>query len=120
VRGLPSGKISADYFAMFYDRIQQLLGADVQRPAFVGILANGPCGDVNNIGGGTPGVKCAPGERMRAVAGAGAARTRWLRKVARYQPRGAGGLAQDCRQAHGAVSISETLTIGRFEEEARQ
>jgi hypothetical protein len=69
VRGLPSGKISADYFAMFCDRIQQLLGADVQRPAFVGILANGPCGDVNNIGGGTPGVKCAPGERMRAVAG---------------------------------------------------
>lgn len=66
--GLPAGQISADYFAMFCDRIQQLLGADVQRPAFVGILANGPCGDVNNIGGGTSAVKYAQGERLRAVA----------------------------------------------------
>lgn len=68
VGGVPAGNISADYFAMFCDRIQQLLGANVQSPAFVGILANGPCGDVNNIGGGTPGVKYAPGERMRLVA----------------------------------------------------
>lgn len=68
VGGLPSGQISADYFAMFCGRIQQLIGADVQRPPSVGILANGPCGDVNNIGGGTPGVNYAPGERMRAVA----------------------------------------------------
>jgi hypothetical protein len=68
VGGAPAGSISADYFAMFCDRIQQLLGANAQSPAFVGILANGPCGDVNNIGGGTPGVKYGPGERMRLVA----------------------------------------------------
>lgn len=69
VGGLPSGNISADYFAMFCERIGQLLGAGVQRPAFVGILANGPCGDVNNIGEAIPkGVKYAPGDRMRLVA----------------------------------------------------
>jgi len=68
VGGLSGSQISADYFAMFCDRIQQLLGANVQSPPFVGILANGPCADVNNIGGGTPGVKYAPGDRMRAVA----------------------------------------------------
>ena len=66
--GLPAGQISADYFAMFCVPIQPLIGADVQRPPLVGILANGPCGDVNNIGGGRPGVNYAPGERMRAVA----------------------------------------------------
>ena len=81
VGGLPSGQLSADYFAMFCDRIQQLLGADVQRPPFVGILANGPCGDVNNIGGGTPGVKYGPGERMRAVADD--ARMKWRACTAR-------------------------------------
>ena len=53
---------------MFCVPIQQLIGADVQRPPLVGILACGPCGDVNNIGGGTPGVNYALGERMRAVA----------------------------------------------------
>ena len=69
VGGGPSGQISADYFGMFCERIQQLLGANVQRPPFVGILANGPCGDVNNIGAVTPpGVKYAPGDKMRLIA----------------------------------------------------
>ncbi len=53
---------------MFCVPIQQLIGADVQRSPLVGILACGPFGDVNNIGGGTPGVNYALGERMRAVA----------------------------------------------------
>lgn len=68
VGGVPPLTVSADYFPMFAERIRQLLGADVQRPPFVGILANGPCGDVNHIGGGTPGVRYATGERMRLVA----------------------------------------------------
>jgi hypothetical protein len=43
------GHISADYFGVFADRIQQLLGADRQEPPFVGILCNGTSGDINNI-----------------------------------------------------------------------
>ena len=41
--------ISADYFGVFADRIQQLLGADRQDPPFIGILCNGTSGDINNI-----------------------------------------------------------------------
>ena len=36
VGGVPKGHVSADYFAVFADRIQQLLSADRQTPAFVG------------------------------------------------------------------------------------
>jgi len=41
--------ISADYFGVFADRIQQLLGADRLDPPFVGIMSNGTSGDINNI-----------------------------------------------------------------------
>lgn len=43
------GHVSADYFGVFADRIQELLGADRQDPPFVGILCNGTSGDINNI-----------------------------------------------------------------------
>ncbi|MHC4172967.1 MAG: neutral/alkaline non-lysosomal ceramidase N-terminal domain-containing protein [Planctomycetota bacterium] len=43
------GAISADYFGVFADRIQQLLGADRIDPPFVGIMSNGTSGDINNI-----------------------------------------------------------------------
>ncbi len=49
VGGVPKGHISADYFAVFGDRMQELLGADRQDPSFVGIMTNGTSGDVNNI-----------------------------------------------------------------------
>jgi neutral ceramidase len=69
VGGVGSGHISADYFGAFCDRIQELLGADRQNPPFVGILANGPCGDVNNINVGAPaGPRLAPYEKIRLVA----------------------------------------------------
>jgi hypothetical protein len=69
VGGVPQGHLSADYFAVFADRIQQLLGADRQDPPFVGIMANGPCGDVNNIDfSATAATKHAPYEKMRIVA----------------------------------------------------
>jgi len=61
--------ISADYFGVFADRIQQLLGADRLDPPFVGIMSNGTSGDINNI---NPLVKSqkrwAPYEKMRQVA----------------------------------------------------
>ncbi len=44
-----AGVISADYFGVFADRIQQLLGAERIDPPFVGIMTNGTSGDINNI-----------------------------------------------------------------------
>ncbi len=49
VGGVPGAAISADYYGMFADRIQQLLGADRRDPPFVGIMSNGTSGDINNI-----------------------------------------------------------------------
>src|SRR5690625_192539 len=68
VGGVPRGHISGDYFAVFADRIQELLGADRQDPPFVGIMSNGTSGDVNNVDfiGNPPGHK--PYEKMRIVA----------------------------------------------------
>jgi len=68
--GAPPGEVSADYFAAFCDRIQELLGADRLDPPFVGLLANGPCGDVNNINFAAqgPGPKYKPWEKIRIVA----------------------------------------------------
>lgn len=49
VGGVPKNHISADYFAVFADRIQEIIGADRQSPKFVGIMSNGTSGDVNNV-----------------------------------------------------------------------
>jgi hypothetical protein len=49
VGGVPEGHVSADYFAVFADRVGLLLKADRLDPPFVGILTNGTSGDVNNI-----------------------------------------------------------------------
>ncbi len=68
VGGVPNGHISADYFAVFADRIQELLGADRQDPPFVGIMSNGTSGDVNNINYAEPGHNYPSYERMRIVA----------------------------------------------------
>src|SRR5690606_679506 len=68
VGGVPSGHISADYFAVFADRIQQLLNADRQDPPFVGIMSNGTSGDVNNINFRGPAEKHPPYAKMKIVA----------------------------------------------------
>lgn len=68
VGGLPKDRISADYFAMFADRIQELLKADRQDPPFVGILSNGTSGDVNNVNFRGSGEKYPPYAKMRLVA----------------------------------------------------
>jgi hypothetical protein len=50
VGGVTENTISADYFAIFADRVGELLGAERhQDPPFVGIMANGTSGDVNNL-----------------------------------------------------------------------
>jgi hypothetical protein len=79
VGGIAPGAISADYFAMFADRVGELLGADRrQDPPFVGIMANGTSGDVNNLEryseeelakrGPQPTKRYAPYEKAREVA----------------------------------------------------
>lgn len=68
VGGVPKGHISADYFAVFADRIQELLKADRQDTPFVGILSNGTEGDTNNIDYGSPAVSYPPYAKMKIVA----------------------------------------------------
>ncbi|MBA4150198.1 MAG: hypothetical protein H0X66_18980 [Verrucomicrobia bacterium] len=68
VGGVPASHISADYFAVFCDRMQQLLGADRQSPPFVAMLSNGTSGDINNIDFTRPVEKREPYEKMREVA----------------------------------------------------
>lgn len=68
VGGVPANEVSADYFAMFADRIQVLLKADRLDPAFVGIMSNGTSGDVNNINFREKGQRRPPYQKMREVA----------------------------------------------------
>lgn len=65
---VPPQDISADYFAAFADRIQQLLEADRLDPPFVGILSNGTSGDVDNTYAEPP-ARVPPYVRLRHVAG---------------------------------------------------
>jgi len=66
VGGVNKEDLSADYFGEFCRQIEAAAGAPC-----VGILANGPCGDVNNndYSGNTPAVKRAPYEKIKLVAG---------------------------------------------------
>ncbi|HEX4131274.1 MAG TPA: neutral/alkaline non-lysosomal ceramidase N-terminal domain-containing protein [Pirellulales bacterium] len=73
VGGVKGPVISADYFAMFADEIQRLLGADRLDPPFVGVMSNGTSGDINNIDFLCPRPRQPPYERMRQVARAVAA-----------------------------------------------
>lgn len=68
VGGVPRGHISADYFGIFGDRLQELLKADWQDPPFVGIMSNGTSGDINNLNFGKPAEGHAPYEKMNIVA----------------------------------------------------
>jgi hypothetical protein len=68
VGGYVSGHVSADYFAIFADRIQQLIGANRLDPPFVAMMSNGTSGDINNIDFRGPRQRYAPWTRMREVA----------------------------------------------------
>ena len=68
VGGTGPDEISADYFALFADRVQQLLEADRLDPPFVGMMSNGTSGDVNNIDFRGPAPRHKPYEKMRDVA----------------------------------------------------
>lgn len=69
VGGVPQGHVSADYFAVFADRLQELLKADRQNTPFVGIMSNGTEGDINNINFLGPAITYPPYAKMKLVAG---------------------------------------------------
>ncbi len=68
VGGARSGDVSADYFAMFADRMQQLLRADRLDPPFVGIMTNGTSGNINNVNFAKTTARSAPYIQMKRVA----------------------------------------------------
>ncbi|MBK9168506.1 MAG: hypothetical protein IPM24_13700 [Bryobacterales bacterium] len=65
VGGTVRAAISADYFAVVAAQLARLSGAD---PSFVGMLANGCSGDINNINWRGTETKDVPYARMRRVA----------------------------------------------------
>ncbi|RMF44383.1 MAG: hypothetical protein D6753_02715 [Planctomycetota bacterium] len=71
VGGVRSGDVSADYFAVFCESIEQSLGPPHPLPPgevdFVAIMANGTSGDINNIDFRAPRGRRAPYEQMHFV-----------------------------------------------------
>ncbi|MBS0208017.1 MAG: hypothetical protein JSS27_03590 [Planctomycetes bacterium] len=82
VGGVNKEDLSADYFGEFCRRVEQALGAPC-----VGILANGPCGDVNSndYSGKTPAVKREPYEKIKLVANDLAQEVLRVRQTLAYQ-----------------------------------
>jgi neutral ceramidase len=68
VGGEGYGHISADYYGMFCEQLENLLQAVHQSPPFVAMLANGTSGDVNNVNFREPRGPKKPYEQMRFVA----------------------------------------------------
>lgn len=69
VGGVGGAVLSADYFGMFAERIQQLMAPQGTNPPFVGIMSNGTSGDVNNVNFALKSPpKREPYEQMRLVA----------------------------------------------------
>lgn len=67
IGGVPGGHLSADYFAVFGDRLKELLQADRQNPPFVGIMSNGTSGDINNLNFAEARERKPPYEKMQIV-----------------------------------------------------
>lgn len=87
VGGVPREHLSADYFGEFCRVIEMKLAAGPEHPPVVGLLANGPCGDVNNndYSGKTPTVKREPYEKIKIVAGDLAAEVLRVRETLKHQ-----------------------------------
>jgi hypothetical protein len=67
IGGIPGGTVSADYFGVFADHLQQLLKADRQSPPFVGIMSNGTSGDIASVALGQAREKYRSYEKMTLV-----------------------------------------------------
>ena len=91
VGGVRGADISADYYGMYSDRLQQLIGADRQDPPFVAMMSNGTSGNINNIDFTKPGEKLPPYARMREVAN---------------------DIAQDVYAAYQAIQWRDSVSLG--------
>lgn len=67
IGGIPGGTVSADYFGVFAEHLQQLLKADHQSPSFVGIMSNGTSGDIASVALGQAREKYHSYEKMTLV-----------------------------------------------------
>ncbi len=67
VGGVAGKSISADYFGVFAEELNQLMKIDSESKPFVAILSNGTSGDVNNINFLERGPKLEPYQKMRQV-----------------------------------------------------
>ena len=87
VGGVTRDHLSADYFGEFCRVIEMKLAAGPEHPPVVGLLANGPCGDVNNndYSGKTPAVKREPYEKIKIVAGDLAAEVLRVRETLKHR-----------------------------------
>ncbi len=68
VGGYEPASVSADYFAVFSERVGRLLGCDAEDSSFVGMMTNGASGDVNNVNRGGLPERRAPWKKMQEVA----------------------------------------------------
>ena len=68
VGGTGPNQISADYFGVFADRIQELLAADRLDPPFVAAMSNGTSANINNNDYSKPREKREPYQQIRLVA----------------------------------------------------
>jgi neutral ceramidase len=68
VGGYSAGSVSADYFAVFAERLGQLMGDEAGDAPFVGMMSNGASGDVNNVNRGQAPERSPPWQKMQAVA----------------------------------------------------
>lgn len=68
VGGVGPGHLSADYFGIYADRVQELLKADRQDPPFVAMMSNGTSGNINNVNFRVRRTSLPAYEKMRQVA----------------------------------------------------
>ncbi len=87
VGGVPREHVSADYFGEFCRIIEKQLSTDGEHAPVVGLLANGPCGDVNSTdrSGKAPAKEYAPYEKIKLVAGDLAAEVLRVRETLQHQ-----------------------------------
>jgi hypothetical protein len=87
VGGVTRDHLSADYFGQFCQNIETTLSHPHQDRPFVALLANGPCGDVNNndYSGKTSSASRQPYEKIKLVAADLATEVLRVHKTLQYQ-----------------------------------
>ncbi len=86
IGGVPKHDISADYFAVFANRMQELLLKDNTETPFVGIMTNGTSGDINNVNVQGKAPKDPPYQKMKFVANDIAEKVHRSLQGIKYQP----------------------------------